>query len=175
MFVLPGGSTQAVSRCVSDGVRQCLHRTEFMFHVQCVMNSYQAQLKRYLFPFSLIPSFPCLPPLPLNIDDARTTVESSLRLLSTAIEVTEDEIVRPKTHPASPSRSTSSLQDVWELAKMDMEKQYFDRVVETGYVHLLLAHYRNQLLHLFVPEALVAMSLHGNTPCDRGGRHFLRC
>lgn len=81
------------------------------------------------------------------------------------MEVTEDQIVRPKACPPS---STSHRQTIQEVAKSEIEKLDLDAILDSGFTCLILAHYRNQLLYLFVLEAMAALSLRGNTPCDRG-------
>ena len=53
---------------------------------------------------------------------------------------------------------------------MKLAKSDYGLITEVSFVHLLLAHYRNQLLHLFVPEAMLALSLHDNQPCNTGVR-----
>ena len=52
---------------------------------------------------------------------------------------------------------------------MKLAKPDYELITEVAFVHLLLAHYRNQLLHLFVPEAMLALSLHDNEPCNKSG------
>ncbi len=109
-------------------------------------------------PLSLPPS---LPPS----DDAGNQIDSSLRLLSMAVEVTGEHIVRPKAPPLPP---TAHHQTIQEVAKSEIDQRDLDSILEAGLVYLLLAHYRNQLLYLFVPEAMTALSLRANLPCDRG-------
>lgn len=51
---------------------------------------------------------------------------------------------------------------------MDLGRTDYETIVKIAFVHLLLGHYRNQLLFLFLPEAILALSLHGHMPCSTG-------
>ena len=95
-------------------------------------------------------------------------IHSSIEMLSTALELTGDNILQPRTaHKLSvPHRRPSTIQ---EVIKMDLDDSDYDVITDIGSAHLLLAHYRNQLVHLFVPEAMAALCLHSDMPCDRGG------
>ena len=51
---------------------------------------------------------------------------------------------------------------------MKLEKSNYSLIAEIAFIHLMLAHYRNQLLYLFVPEAMLALSLPSDMPCSTG-------
>ena len=55
-----------------------------------------------------------------------------------------------------------------EVVKLKLAKSDYELIMDVSFVQLLLARYRNQLLHLFVPEAMLALSLHDNQPCNTG-------
>lgn len=52
-----------------------------------------------------------------------------------------------------------TIPTISKLISTNMETAYFNRLSEVAYFHLHLAHYRNQLLHLFIEDALLAVCL----------------
>lgn len=79
--------------------------------------------------------------------------------------------VRPHLHaPPTPSADSAgkkgerlSLSDV---QKLGLAPEEYEEIKEIGCKHLLLSHYRNQLLHWFVSEAMLALSLSLNGQHD---------
>ena len=91
-------------------------------------------------------------------------------MLYTSLEVTEDNIVRAQGGRLLSELSHSPRRQcrIEEVVTMELSRTDLDLITEISFVHLLLAHYRNQLLHLFVPEAMLALCLHRDTPTDIG-------
>ena len=106
-------------------------------------------------------------------------VESGLKMLSVALTVDSDNLVKvrsglPHEHAHTRPQQRPSLKEV-NLIQLPSEE--LDLLKQEAFFHLLLAHYRNQLLHLFVTEAMMALSLCWNisdgrdtsvTPIDTG-------
>ena len=91
-------------------------------------------------------------------------------MLYTSLEVTEDNVVRARGGRLLSEllRSPRRQRTIEEVVTMELNRADLDLVTELSFLHLLLAHYRNQLLHLFVPEAMLALCLHRDTPTDIG-------
>ena len=97
-------------------------------------------------------------------------------MLSRSLEVTDDNCVKPQTgHLHSKLPGVSRHHTIQEAVKMKLEKSNYELITEIALVHLMLAHYRNQLLHLFVPEAMLALSLPGDMPCSTGSDVCVVC
>ena len=109
-------------------------------------------------------------PLPSSLLDADSAVASGLKMLYMSVEVTEDNVVRAQgghLH-CELSRSPKRQHRIEEVVKMELNRTDFDLIIELSFIHLMLAHYRNQLLHLFVPEAMLALCLRRDTPTNIG-------
>ena len=99
----------------------------------------------------------------------------ALQTLSVALVVDEDtSTVRPHLH-ASPTPAAASQGDhirqghlsLNQLKKLRLTNEEYESIKDNiGFKHLLLSHYRNQLLHWFVPEAMLALSLSFNGSHD---------
>ena len=100
--------------------------------------------------------------------DTASEVKRALQILSAALVVSEGEeshSVRP--HQLAQSAGTATAAAVSEkrqhrveqLKELRLSDGDCDSVKEVGFKHLLLSHYRNQLLHWFIPEAMLALSL----------------
>lgn len=101
------------------------------------------------------------------------TVEANLCMLQVAVEISSDGTVRCIALPPSLSPPPSPTLTVAEIVKVNLQQCNFDVVMETAFPHLLLAHYRNQLLFLFVPEAILALCCRGDQDCSTGERAWL--
>ena len=91
--------------------------------------------------------------------DSRSVVEFGLRMLSVALRLSEDKIVSIRSLPEQPPSLTTSIEAVRQTP---LPAERFDAIKWEAFVPLILAHYRNQLLHLFLCESLVALSLRSN-------------
>lgn len=104
--------------------------------------------------------------------DTPGEVRRALKTLSVAVVVDEDaSTVRPHLHVPPPpdsatKRDVSGLPSLKQVQDMHLESKECERVKETGVKHLLLSHYRNQLLHWFVPDAMLALSLSLSGSCE---------
>ena len=103
------------------------------------------------------------------VSDVAGEVKRALTTLSVAVEVDEDtRIVRTHQHEHSltaveKKERPPSLEQLKTLRLFEHEEE---RIKEVGFKHLLLSLYRNQLLHWFVPEAMLALSLSHSGDCD---------
>ncbi len=101
--------------------------------------------------------------------DPRDAVESALTMLRVALTVDSgSKVVKVRTGPTHkrPQPVTTSIEQV---NQMPLPVALFEGIKQEAFVHLVLAHYRNQLLHLFLVEGLVALSLRRN---GRTGGHY---
>lgn len=102
----------------------------------------------------------------------RPTVEANLRMLLVVVEISSDGSVRCAGPPPSlclpPTPSPAPT--MADLVQLNLQQHTFDVIMETGFLRLLLAHYRNQLLFLFVPEAMLVLCCHGDQASSTGER-----
>lgn len=87
-------------------------------------------------------------------------VSSALELLSQSVLVTTDKVVSLAT-PVLPATQLQFLKSssITEVFACKLEHSELSQLSEVAFVHLHLAHYRNQLLHLFVEDAMVSLCL----------------
>lgn len=91
------------------------------------------------------------------LTDSHTVVTSCLHLLSSCVEKMGGEKVRvPRCLSKHHTPGSGSSFDIME------------EVIFKGALHLKLGHYRNKLLHLFVPEAMVLMTVKQGLDVTRG-------
>lgn len=114
--------------------------------------------------------------------DAGGEVRRALQTLSVALVVDEDtSTVRPHQH--TPPTPTAAIQGdqirnkplpLNQLKELRLASEDYEGIKDVGFTHLLLSHYRNQLLHWFVPEAMLALSLslNGNNNAKIGKINF---
>ena len=86
-----------------------------------------------------------------------------MNTLSVAVTVSEDTgVVQTHQHERSVTTVEEKLpmEGVKRLRLSDEEKK---SIMDVGFQHMVLSLYRNQLLHWFVPEAMLALTLsHSN-------------
>ena len=99
-------------------------------------------------------------PSPSLLPDIQGVVKSGLKTLSSALEITSDNVVRLRgcshvtcNNPALVSHDLSTVNQI------QLDSSQIDSILTTGTLYLLLVHYRNHLIHLFVPEAMLAICL----------------
>ena len=103
-------------------------------------------------------------------DNTVSLVHSSLQMHSACVELAPSDIVQPRTYHltsklATPSDHTPSIVD---LLGMALDSSELHLITEISYMHLMLAHYRNQLMFALIPEAMVALSMYRFLPCNKG-------
>ncbi|KAL5463463.1 hypothetical protein EMCRGX_G032358 [Ephydatia muelleri] len=102
-------------------------------------------------------------------DNTVSLVHSSLQMHSACVELAPSDIVQPRTYHltsklATPSDHTPSIVD---LLGMALDSSELHLITEISYMHLMLAHYRNQLMFALIPEAMVALSMYRFLPCNK--------
>lgn len=113
--------------------------------------------------------------------DTASEVKRALQTLSVALVVDEDNdnLVRPHLLAQSAPTATVAVSEkrrrgVECVKELRLSKGECDAVKDVGFKHLLLSHYRNQLLHWFAPEAMLALSLsHTSDNCTDIGEFVL--
>ncbi len=88
--------------------------------------------------------------------DHGVMVSSALKFLSQSVVVSSDKVVTLAT-PALPATQLKS--SMTKVFSCKLKHSEFSQLSEVAFVHLHLAHYRNQLLHLFVEDAMVSLCL----------------
>lgn len=94
--------------------------------------------------------------------DHEVMVSSALRLLSGSVHIIgdKDKVVRLAT-TALPVSLHQHLKPISmpQVYMCKLEKSEFKELSDVAFVHLHLAHYRNQLLHLFIEDAMLTLCL----------------
>ena len=113
------------------------------------------------------PPPPPPPPHPLSLPDTASNTEFTLSILSSSLDVTSDGRVRPlpliSEQPPSPPEY-----NIDSIARSEVTGEEAQRITDLAFSRLLLSHYRNQLLHLFLAESMLAMCLYHCLPCTQG-------
>lgn len=104
--------------------------------------------------------------------DTGSEVKRALQTLSMALVIDEEASrVRPHLHGRSASASSEVVTEKRELSMEQVKAQRLsqtdcDSIKDIAFKHLLLSHYRNQLLHWFITDAMLALSLSLNGDGD---------
>lgn len=82
-------------------------------------------------------------------------------MLSQVVNVSANNMITIATPTVTPTHKETIVRpsSVIELFSATIEAACFNQLSEVAYYHLHLAHYRNQLLHLFVEDAMMAVCL----------------
>ena len=87
-------------------------------------------------------------------------VLSGLHMLHDSVNISSDNLIAV----ASPGKilqheQTTRLLSISQVLCSQIDSVCFTQLSEAAMIHLHLAHYRNQLLHLFVKDAMLALCL----------------
>lgn len=95
----------------------------------------------------------------------KEVVAKACARLHASVEVLSDGMVRPLASlPAGlPLLGSQIAKGMEGIAKLSVDSGEMDVLLKVATVHLTLAHYRNQLLHLFLGDAVLAAALQGRT------------
>jgi glycerol-3-phosphate O-acyltransferase len=87
-------------------------------------------------------------------------VSSGLNMLHENVNLSSDNFVTLSTPDSLPNPGqTVRLSSMSEVLRDQVDSVCFFQLSEAAMTHLHLAHYRNQLLHLFVKDAMLALCL----------------
>lgn len=87
-------------------------------------------------------------------------VSSGLKMLTNVVSLSSDNIVTIAIPDGLPEpKETITPNAISELLCSKMDTNSFNLLAETAMPYLRLAYYRNQLLHLFVKDAILALCL----------------
>ena len=96
-----------------------------------------------------------------NLDFALKTLSSSLEMTSSSDTIRVLSLVS-NFHPGPRGHN------IKEVMRLEVTEEDIQQVTDLAFSRLLLSHYRNQLFHLFVAEAMLALSVYHCLPCSRG-------
>ena len=100
--------------------------------------------------------------------DTAQNLDFALKTLSSALEVSD--LIRPLQFSLPPGPRGIGI---GEVVKMEVSVEETRQVLELAFSRLLLSHYRNQLLHLFLAEAMLALSVCHCLSCPQSmARHL---
>ena len=109
----------------------------------------------------------------------KDTVVGACQLLHASVKVSPGGVVNIVGNGNWVRRASEKARDLGKLSELSLAQSDFEGVLQQAFSHLVLAHYRNQLLHLFLNEALFAASLQGTDsissgePCTEGESSLL--
>lgn len=99
--------------------------------------------------------------------DTGKNLDFALKTLSSSLELTSADVIRPvpfvSVLPPGPRGH-----NIEEVMKLELTAEESQKVTDLAFTRLQLSHYRNQLLHLFIAEAILAMSIYHCLPCSQG-------
>jgi glycerone phosphate O-acyltransferase len=96
-----------------------------------------------------------------NLDFALKTLSSSLEMTS-SLSDTIRVLSLVSNYPPGPRGH-----NIEEVMRLEVTEEDTQQVTDLTFSRLLLSHYRNQLFHLFVAEAMLALSVYHCLPCSR--------
>ncbi len=99
-----------------------------------------------------------LVPLPVPVSSLSTHNTSSSR------DAPSSSSCHKHAHPTADS--TARLPDLYGKK---LEKESLEKLLDVSHVHLSLGHYRNQLLHVFLLDSLLALSVEEEIECGEKG------
>lgn len=91
--------------------------------------------------------------------------------LHASVEVLPDGVVQPlaRLPQGRPLQGQQTAKGIASIAQLSIDSGEMDVVLKVATVHLTLAHYRNQLLHLFVGDVVLAAALQGGAETANKG------
>ena len=124
------------------------------------------------FPSSSLPlelHLPLFSPYTSHTDSTLTLTHMALQMLPACVELTPSGFVWPRTqHLTSKLPPPDHTPPIADLCSVPLDPPELHAITEISFVHLMVAHYRNQLLFALIPEAMAALSLYRFLPCNRG-------
>ena len=103
-------------------------------------------------------------------------VATTCTRLHASVEVLPDGMVRPlaRLSQGPPLQGAQIVKDFASIARSSIDRGEMDVLLNVATVHLTLAHYRNQLLHLFVEDMVLAAALQGEAEeANKGEKNYL--
>jgi hypothetical protein len=97
--------------------------------------------------------------------DAGQSLNFALKTLSSSLEDSDSsDVIRPLQFalPSTPRGLT-----IKESVRMEISAEEIQSALDVAFSRVLLSHYRNQLIHLFVAEAMMALSVSRCLPCTQ--------
>ena len=98
----------------------------------------------------------------------REVVATTCARLHASVEVLPDGVVRPlaRLPQGLPLQGPQIAKGLNDITQLSIDSGEMDVLLNVATVHLTLAHYRNQLLHLFAADMVLAAALQGGA--DKG-------
>ena len=123
--------------------------------------SVQKQEERQLFQISSI------------VSDAGQNLDFALKTLSSSLEDSDSsDVIRPLQFAMPPAPRGLTIK---ESVRMEISADEIQSALDVAFSRILLSHYRNQLIHLFVAEAMMALSVSSCLPCTQSMPHTTLC
>lgn len=97
-----------------------------------------------------------------NLDFALKTLSTSLDMTSSSSDTIRALLLTSNPPPGPRGHN------IEEVMRLEVTEEDSQRVTDLAFSRLLLSHYRNQLFHLFMAEAMLALSIYHCLPCSRG-------
>ena len=98
----------------------------------------------------------------------KETVAGACALLHVSVQVKEGGVVSIVTNGNRMQRVSEDTQDLNVLSKVYLSPNDMAGVLQDAFSHLMLGHYRNQILHLFLSEAILVAAVQGADTPSKG-------
>jgi glycerone phosphate O-acyltransferase len=98
----------------------------------------------------------------------KETVAGACALLHVSVQVKEGGVVSIVTNGNRMQRVSEDTQDLNVLSKVYLSPNDMAGVLQDAFSHLMLGHYRNQILHLFLNEAILVAAVQGADTPSKG-------
>ena len=107
----------------------------------------------------------------------REVVATTCARLHASVEVLPDELVRPlaRLPQGLPLQGPQIAKGLSGIAQLSIDSGEMNVLLNVATVHLTLAHYRNQLLHLFAADMVLAAALQGGAEAADKGEWLGSC
>ena len=89
--------------------------------------------------------------------DHESMVSAGLKMLTDAVTLSTNEFVTLSI-PRLPQQAPKPI-SITDIFSSQIDASSFNQATEIAFIYLRLGHYRNQLLHLFVEDAMLALCL----------------
>ena len=100
-----------------------------------------------------------------DVMNTADTVKLSVMLLEESIELSPSGRVRLRL-PHNHQEHIEEQSNLVRIMNMSLSHTHWDMITDISHTHLLLSQYRNQLLHVFGAEGILAMVLNKRRSVD---------
>ena len=102
----------------------------------------------------------------ISVADTGQNLDFALKTLSSSLEIISRVSMKPLSYVSYPPPGPQGL-NISEVVRMKLTVDETQKILDCAFSRLLLSHYRNQLIHLFLAEAMLAFCIYHSLPCTQ--------